>query len=49
MGQHLDCRVSWVDVRDVADAHVKALSVPEAEGQRLIVAGGSSVWQDWSL
>jgi len=28
-----------VDVRDVADAHVKALAVPEAAGQRLICSG----------
>lgn len=31
---------SWVDVRDVADAHVNALERPEAGGQRFIVSAG---------
>lgn len=30
----------WVDVRDVADAHVKALTVPEASGGRFLLAQG---------
>lgn len=30
----------WVDVRDVADAHVKALQVPEAGGGRYMLARG---------
>jgi dihydroflavonol-4-reductase len=30
---------SLVDVRDVADAHIAAMSVPEARGQRFIVGG----------
>lgn len=30
----------WVDVRDVALAHVRALDVPEAAGQRFLVAAG---------
>lgn len=29
----------WVDVRDVAIAHVRALEVPEAGGQRFIICG----------
>ncbi|HTO31250.1 MAG TPA: NAD-dependent epimerase/dehydratase family protein [Pararhizobium sp.] len=34
-----DFRVPVVDVRDVADAHVRALEVPEAIGERFIIAG----------
>ncbi|KAF8608519.1 NAD(P)-binding protein [Ceratobasidium sp. AG-I] len=37
---------NFVDVRDVALAHVRALEVPEAGGQRFIVAGGPYSWQD---
>lgn len=37
---------NWVDVRDVADAHVLALSKPEAGGERFIVAGGRLNGQD---
>jgi nucleoside-diphosphate-sugar epimerase len=32
--------VSWVDVRDLANAHGKALQVKEAGGERIIVCGG---------
>ncbi|KAJ6781612.1 hypothetical protein PWT90_04414 [Aphanocladium album] len=32
--------VLWVDVRDVAEAHVRALAIPEAGGKRLFVVGG---------
>ncbi|OAA70364.1 dihydroflavonol-4-reductase [Cordyceps fumosorosea ARSEF 2679] len=32
--------VLWVDVRDVAAAHVRALELPEAGGRRLFVVGG---------
>lgn len=31
---------SWVDVRDVALAHVSALEVPEAAGQRFLLMAG---------
>ncbi len=34
-----DFRVPVVDVRDVADAHVRALEVEEAVGERFIIAG----------
>ena len=37
----------WVDVRDVAEAHVRALERSEAGGKRIVVAGGSFVWQDF--
>lgn len=35
-------------MRDVALAHVRALEVPEAGGQRFITAGGAYTWQDVS-
>jgi len=37
----------WVDVRDVAEAHVRSPEVPEAGQERIIVCAGSFVWQDW--
>ncbi|KAK0464594.1 D-lactaldehyde dehydrogenase [Desarmillaria tabescens] len=37
----------WIDVRDVATAHVRAMEVPSAGGERIIVSAGSWVWQDW--
>ncbi|KAJ0417540.1 NAD(P)-binding protein [Aspergillus carlsbadensis] len=37
---------AWVDVRDVAAAHVKALETPSAAGERIIVSAGRWVWQD---
>lgn len=38
----------WVDVRDVAAAHIRALESQDAGGQRIIVSGGEWVWQDMS-
>lgn len=38
---------SWVDVRDVAEAHVRSLELPEASGQRILLANEPWVWQDW--
>ena len=38
---------SWIDVRDVALAHVLALQKEEAGGERIIVSSGKWVWQDW--
>lgn len=38
----------YVDVRDVAAAHIKALQTPGAGGERIIVSAGSWVWQDAS-
>ncbi|KAJ3533963.1 hypothetical protein NMY22_g7116 [Coprinellus aureogranulatus] len=39
---------AWVDVRDLAEAHVRALEKPEATGgERIIVSAGSFVWQEW--
>lgn len=37
---------NFVDVRDVALAHVRALEVPEAGGQRFITSSGPYCWQD---
>ncbi|KAJ7892779.1 D-lactaldehyde dehydrogenase [Mycena olivaceomarginata] len=37
----------WVDARDAATAHVRALSAPAAGGERILVCGGSFVWQDF--
>ncbi|KAH8602368.1 dihydroflavonol-4-reductase [Bisporella sp. PMI_857] len=36
----VDDAFSWVDVRDVALAHVRAIEVPEAAGRRFIAAEG---------
>ncbi|RXW15439.1 hypothetical protein EST38_g10412 [Candolleomyces aberdarensis] len=38
---------SWVDVRDLADAHVLALEKEEAGGERIIVTEGVYIWQEW--
>ncbi|CUA76880.1 NADPH-dependent aldehyde reductase ARI1 [Saccharomyces cerevisiae S288c] [Rhizoctonia solani] len=38
--------LNFVDVRDVALAHLRALEIPEAGGQRFITAGGAFCWQD---
>ncbi|ODN78084.1 hypothetical protein L198_08003 [Cryptococcus wingfieldii CBS 7118] len=37
----------WVDVRDVAIAHVRALERPQAASQRYIVCGGELAGQHW--
>ncbi|KAB8254113.1 hypothetical protein BDV32DRAFT_157328 [Aspergillus pseudonomiae] len=36
---------AWVDVRDVAEAHLKAFEVPEAGGQRFLVSEGRYSYQ----
>ena len=41
-------RSSWVDVRDLAKAHVLALQKEEAAGERIIVRESNFKWQDWS-
>ncbi|TYJ53106.1 hypothetical protein B9479_006287 [Cryptococcus floricola] len=38
---------NWVDVKDVALAHVRALTVPEAGGNRFIVGAGAFAGQDF--
>ncbi|KAJ7359271.1 D-lactaldehyde dehydrogenase [Mycena albidolilacea] len=37
----------WIDVRDSSTAHVRALSAPATGGERILVCGGSFVWQDF--
>lgn len=36
----------WVDVRDVADAHVLALEKEAAGNERVIITAGPFVWQE---
>ncbi|KAF7336883.1 D-lactaldehyde dehydrogenase [Mycena venus] len=38
---------SWVDVRDLALAHVRALEKEAAGGERIIISAGCFAWQDW--
>jgi dihydroflavonol-4-reductase len=38
---------SFVDVRDVADLHIRAMTAPEAAGQRFIAAGDLRGWSIW--
>ncbi|KAF7337332.1 D-lactaldehyde dehydrogenase [Mycena sanguinolenta] len=37
----------WIDVRDLALAHVRALEKEEAGGERIIIAAGAFAWQHW--
>ncbi|KAK7036584.1 hypothetical protein VNI00_011517 [Paramarasmius palmivorus] len=38
----------WVDVRDCAEAHLRALEVPAAGGERILTCASSPFkWQDW--
>ncbi|KAF6748856.1 D-lactaldehyde dehydrogenase [Ephemerocybe angulata] len=37
----------WVDVRDIAEAHVRAVEVEEAGGERIIVSEGTYRFQEW--
>ena len=37
----------WIDVRDIALAHVLAVQKPEAGGERIIISAGDFVWQDF--
>ena len=34
---------NWIDVRDVAEAHVKALETEDARDKRFLVAAGKSL------
>ena len=40
-------QLATVDVRDVADGHIRALEVPEAGGERIILSGWMGVAQDF--
>ncbi|KAF6742236.1 D-lactaldehyde dehydrogenase [Ephemerocybe angulata] len=37
----------WVDVRDLAEAHVRALEIQEAGSERIIVSEGVYIFQEW--
>ncbi|KAI3616194.1 d-lactaldehyde dehydrogenase [Moniliophthora roreri] len=39
--------VSWIDVRDLAEAHARAFEREEAGGERIIIAYSPSSWQQW--
>ena len=39
----------WVDVRDIALAHVLSLQKDEAAGERLLICGGEFVYQHFSV
>ena len=41
------CSTLWVDVRDIAEAHVRAMQRPKAGGSRYIIAAGPSKSQDF--
>lgn len=40
-------RSCWIDVRDLAQAHVLAIQKQEAGGERIIVSEGPYKWQDF--
>lgn len=37
---------AYVDVRDVAEAHIKALEIEEAKGKRFLNCGGGFTWEE---
>ncbi|KAH6918144.1 D-lactaldehyde dehydrogenase [Coprinopsis sp. MPI-PUGE-AT-0042] len=45
--QEIEMIINWVDVRDLADAHILAMEKEAAGGERIIISCESSVWQDW--
>ena len=40
---------NYIDVRDVALAHVLALETPEAGGERIVVAKQNFTWHSFSM
>lgn len=40
---------SWIDVRDLGEAHALALQKDAAGGERMIVSAGLYKWQDWGI
>ena len=38
--------LNYIDVRDVAEAHIKAMMVPEAAGRSLAVSSSPRPWID---
>lgn len=45
--QRPEYQSSWIDVRDVGQAHVLALEKADAGGKRFLLSGGTFVWQDF--
>jgi hypothetical protein len=43
----LSCRSAWVDVRNVAQGHLRATQVEEASGQRFLIHCDVFAWQEW--
>ncbi|KAH6883771.1 D-lactaldehyde dehydrogenase [Coprinopsis sp. MPI-PUGE-AT-0042] len=43
----LAVRNVWIDVRDLAEAHVRALEREKAGGERFVIGAGSFIWQDF--
>lgn len=39
--------LAFIDVRDVAKAHVLALEKEAAGGERIIISAGPFIWQQW--
>ena len=37
---------AWVDVRNIADAHAKALQLPQGTGERFLLCGGVDYFED---
>jgi nucleoside-diphosphate-sugar epimerase len=37
---------AWVDVRDIADAHAKALQLPQGTSERFLLCGGVDYFED---
>ena len=44
---YLKSEARWIDVRDLANAHILAIEVEKAGGNRFICTAGEYVWQDW--
>ena len=40
-------RAMYVDVRDIAQAHILAIQTPAAGEQRFIISSGPFKWQDF--
>ena len=47
MEERANYQSEWCDVRDVAEAQLKALQIPEAAGQRFLLAREPFNWLDW--
>ncbi|KAF8999674.1 hypothetical protein BDQ17DRAFT_1308461 [Cyathus striatus] len=45
--EQVETSTSWVDVRDVGEAHLRALKQENAGGERIIISADVSIWQEW--